>query len=895
MKRISLLFYILLYACLIHAENVPVDKALRVATNYYKQSTDNVSLRSASLNPLSLIYKAESSSMLRSALEGTEYYVFNVENEGGFIIVSGDDCAYPILGYSFEGSFDPDNIPPAMKEWLQMYQDEIAYAVKENIGLPVPDEWQSLDDGSQTQNVTTRKRVAPLCNALWGQGAPYNLQCPTINSALGLVKRKTITGCIATAMAIVMKYHEYPRRGTGSHTHTDNNKWVANFGNTTYLWDKMPLTTREFNTDEKKNAVAELMYHCGVSIDINYGSATGGNIAYIPYALSSYFGYDKQIEAKTKTSHSDSEWKDMIKKELDENRPIIYRGAGSSGGHAFVCDGYDDNYDAFHFNWGWEGNSNNSGSFNGYFRLNTLVPYTTYDYSNEHVMIIGIQPAKTNENYSTLRISDLLGGKGMSKANVNIVEGQSFAVILESIYNPGNTQFKGTIAVALMDSKGIIKEIMGKINTELSPNYFLGDDGITDFDCKITTPISNTDILRVVTSATGKEPWQIVYGGVGITDFLRVSNIDVPTVTTGNYSDLSYTTATIHGKVISDGNAAITEKGFYYTKDPNFTSSIIKVTRNNVNDDFLSLLTGLEKGIKYYYKAYAINSVGTGEGEIKSFTTLDEKGLTEAINELIPKDIQKKITDLGMPIYGGGNPPNINGTYKFAPVIMKATSIKNDFPLRHRFDDITLTFSNQDNNNLTIEFSYTALNEFGEGTGAYIVGENNKFSVFVEVNGTESGQRYKSADIIAGTVTPTGIKDLYYSFFILDDYGDPHNKIVGIGQGRVVYDSDGFSEKTDSRTMSMEQGQGFGSVMSQRNTTDSFPVIEEDVYINYSDGSLFVDSPLSEKISIYSINGSFLHSIQKSIGKTIFDVGALPKGIIIINGESGWTRKIIIQ
>ena len=223
MRKVSLLLLMTLLAYFTYAENIPVEKALQVATTFYMQSSGNVSLRSTRQSPLSLVYKAGKVSMLRSSPKETEYYVFNVENNGGFIIVSGDDRAYPILGYSFDGNFDPDNISPAMKEWLQMYQNEIAYAIKEDLNITTPNQWQVLEKDANLQNIAIQNAVEPLCKAMWGQDDPYNLLCP----------KSSITGCVATAMAIVMKYHEYPMWGTGSHIHTKNNELFVNFGNTT--------------------------------------------------------------------------------------------------------------------------------------------------------------------------------------------------------------------------------------------------------------------------------------------------------------------------------------------------------------------------------------------------------------------------------------------------------------------------------------------------------------------------------------------------------------------------------------------------------------------------------------------------------------------------------------
>jgi hypothetical protein len=185
-----------LFACWMKAENVPAEKAMQVATQYYKQ-LEGISLRRGTDSPLTLAYtaKPESTTMLRSS-NGMDayYYVFNLENSGGFIIVSGDDRACPILGYADRGGFDPDRLPPAMIDWLQMYRKEIE-SVFGNPDMPRAPEWQALENGISLRSGELRSSVAPLCAAEWDQGDPYNRECPLYNN------QRSYAGCGATAIA----------------------------------------------------------------------------------------------------------------------------------------------------------------------------------------------------------------------------------------------------------------------------------------------------------------------------------------------------------------------------------------------------------------------------------------------------------------------------------------------------------------------------------------------------------------------------------------------------------------------------------------------------------------------------------------------------------------------
>jgi hypothetical protein len=292
------------------------------------------------------------------------YYVFNINDNEGFVIIAAEDNVYPILGYSFEGGYEnqPGFDAANFNYWMDNYSNQIIYARENSLEADefISSTWSSL----MKNNPTTKSfdNVDPLLTTLWDQGAYYNALCPSASGGPG---GHVWAGCVATAMGQVMKYHNYPAQGTGSHSYNCEGygNQSANFGATTYNWSSMPNQLYSNN-----NAVATLLFHLGVSVEMQYStSGSGAFSSDARDALVNYFGYSSNAQLLPKASFPIETFENKIKNELNLNRPVYYSGSGNGGGHAFVCDGYQgSNY--FHFNWGW------SGYANGYFYLNNLNP-----------------------------------------------------------------------------------------------------------------------------------------------------------------------------------------------------------------------------------------------------------------------------------------------------------------------------------------------------------------------------------------------------------------------------------------------------------------------------------------------------------------------------------------
>ncbi len=348
------------------AKNVTIQTAQRAAQSFLNSKMEG--------NPqIHLIDFAEKSSF-------PNFYVFG--NERCFVIIAGDDCVHPVLGYSTENSFAADDMPENAYDWLKAYDEEIAYVAERrlNANIEIQVEWDKLLSGKGLFQ-KTRSGVHPLLKTYWNQRAPFNGLCPVDpNHSSGHVA----TGCVATAMAQVMNYWEHPVRGTGSHSymlsnHPEYGELFADFGATIYDWDNMKnhYTTQGY-TDAEALAVAILMFHCGVSIEIGYGDTNGssGYMSDAATALKTYFDYTPNLVFRYKTqnnvvNYNDSLWIEMLKSELNLDRPILYRSSHDDPsipiGHSFVCDGYDEN-DYFHFNWGW------GGKDDGYYQIGDLNP-----------------------------------------------------------------------------------------------------------------------------------------------------------------------------------------------------------------------------------------------------------------------------------------------------------------------------------------------------------------------------------------------------------------------------------------------------------------------------------------------------------------------------------------
>ena len=304
-------------------------------------------------------------------------------------------------------AFVTEDMPSNVKGWLDDYERQILHYRSLGQGRlqSVRDEgsraWVDLLEGSY-DDPPQNTAVSPLLSTTWNQTQYYNNLCP-YNSYLG---ERTVTGCVATAMAQVMKYWNHPATGHGSHSyaHSYYGTLSANFGTTTYAWTSMPAQLTSSSTTAQRTAVATLMYHVGVAMEMNYDVAANGGSGALAYsngdpfepsaenALRTYFKYKSSLRQVSIDDYSNADWSALLMSELNASRPILYSGRDSTGGHCFVCDGYD-NGGQFHINWGW------GGWCDGYYAIGSLNPSSggtggnaSSTFNLKNVAVIGIEP-----------------------------------------------------------------------------------------------------------------------------------------------------------------------------------------------------------------------------------------------------------------------------------------------------------------------------------------------------------------------------------------------------------------------------------------------------------------------------------------------------------------------
>ena len=363
------------------------------------------------------------------------YYVFN-NDAGGFVIIAGDDAVAPVLGYTSTGSFDAENLPDGLKDLLKSYERQIA-ALGDNY----------VANQTATRAAFTGEKL--LKTAEWDQNVPFNKYTPS----------NYVTGCVATAGAIVMKHHRYPAKGTGSHSYTWNGKTLtANFEHT-YDWTSMPAKYDGTN-DAAFDGVARLMADLGVAVEMQYNKdGSGAYIGNLVTALQKHFGYSKLSHLMAIEDVGAEAWNRRLREEIDANRPVLYAASDPArGGHAFVIDGYKD--ESFSVNWGW------GGYCDGFYQIGALNPEsagkpTGDKYNVGQSAVFGMEPSDGTEKVSGMGFLTNVGRLKVLNMNITDVKmGQNGVIFSAPIGNTGDQPFNGEVAVALMNAKGEMREIV---------------------------------------------------------------------------------------------------------------------------------------------------------------------------------------------------------------------------------------------------------------------------------------------------------------------------------------------------------------------------------------------------------------------------------------------------
>ena len=513
-KTLAVLALMMQVVTMASAAPVSVDQARNAAVAFLQQK--QAILRSSGA--------AAIASTLQTADNQGYYYVFNIGNDNGFVIVSGDDRTNPVLGYATEGSFDASRVPVNMQEMLDNYSAQLkALAVMSDV-----DAATMLAAPRRATVVDTRNSIAPMISTKWDQATPYWNHCPQFmnsdNEEDGY--ELAYTGCVATAMSQIMKFYNWPVQCTQtipSYTVTYSTGEMGGYGTfdtdalepIQFDWAHMKDNYNGSEDEVYTDAVSWLMLYAGCAAHMQYGlSASGTSDPYIPKAFNNYFDYDAQLVYRS--DYDQPTWEEMIYQELAAGRPMIYNGrAGSGGGHSFVCDGYEYG-DYYHINWGW------GGMGNGYFVLSVLNPHaagigassSAEGYNIDQTAIIGIKPGYTGTSGDIDHVTTVFNmyssnNKEYERYNgvFRLTKSKQIRVTWEDHIDDG-TKYK--TGIALYDANGNMVELIASNTYYTASGYtdqwpYSNSSTVYTFGQGIT---SGTYKILPVSQAQGSNDWK---------------------------------------------------------------------------------------------------------------------------------------------------------------------------------------------------------------------------------------------------------------------------------------------------------------------------------------------------------------------------------------------------
>jgi len=833
--------------------NIDQRTATIVAQNYFNFISNG---QVANLN-LSFTKKLDDGSPL--------YFAFNNLNNQGFIIISGDNAAIPILAYALNGNFNAENMHSSIESWLQTYVLELEYIKKNNIA-PSQAVSKMWDDYIQNKFATNSQRVkvAPLCKAIWNQSPYFNDSCPFDSTA----SLNCVAGCPATAMATILKYHKHPSQGAGStsYKHPKYGNQASNFSNYKYKWDLMPDTL-----STKNDEIARLIYHIGVAVEMQYSAKSSGSYMIetsktpknnCQYAYKNYFGYDEtSLKGLRRSAYEDTAWIKLLKLELDEKRPIQYAGFGG-GGHTFVCDGYDDN-DMFHMNWGW------GGVYDGYFTLNSLSPGKggigsgEGHYNNYQQALIGIKP-KDN----VLTTAPIFGIRLDTSISISplVINDNSSVTVTTKVKFGGMDSLKTDLAAILFTKEGDLIDYIQILEGQV-------------FKTGISTPISFTsnaiDALQgnyevgIYSSQATDSTWYLIDPN----NFVN----PVPLKVTGK--PLSLKLANNIGKP----SGAVTVKNDF---------SFMVDIKNDSTEEF------------------------SGEVVLELYDFDGE--LIETINSTQPVVIPAKSALKGIEFKKNNNTLD-PGTYN-AAILASYDQSSNDILSNDQYDNpVTLQIIEEplledkfERNNSSTEAYVVPLNfvndlAFSSTAGSNLHNENDYD--YYKIN-LPAGFKYSvHADVHDEVYSPMGVEyncDVYFSYDLgsgeSDFYDDTLTQIIVLNNGGdIIFKvSPYFVGFNGTYLLNLKISRSKINSLSKESSgemVDLFPNPASDqLYIKLMDktssiSEIAVKNQLGESISVMAIN--------KNEEVTVLNTALLPTGIYFLqiksNGKSAVNKKFIIN
>ena len=622
MKKIFTLVMLLLVVLTGSAQPISRQEAMKRAIQFLQSSPAQGSTRRA---------MTATPQLNEVATDMSHLYVFNVDG-GGYVIASGDERAVSVLGYSTNGTINWQRMPENMRSWLHSYDEAIAK-------LPQRTTTTTTTQPSAISQRASRAVIKPLLTTAWNQSPLYNDDCPAYNGQVAKYKGlQSMTGCTATAMAQVMNYHKWPQAATNDIPAYDYQ--VDNLQSKlteTFHLDALPAVTFDWNnmrdrylklnmeshdfdilpdvTPAQRKAVSTLMRYCGQSIKMSYSPEVSLQYVHIvALALTTYFGYDNGVRCVSRNEHTIDQWEDLIYSELAANRPVIYNGSSNTAGHTFVCDGYD-GQGMFHFNWGWEGESDN------YFSLSVLDPYSydkyvvaDSDYNQFQMAIVGVQ--KPQEGTVPTSVEPILALNSIPMVGV---KNGNYVLSLAFIYF-GLTQPTATIEIELFEK---LQDGQWKQFTDNSEPLNMETAVSRSYSYEFPTSSNETDAvhdLYIKTRYKGTSEWkqisrsciryEVKNGRVTLIPQpeLNASNFDLKdgkvTRGTGNVKSANEITLTIENKGGEfTGSFALTP---YYVGNDDFETAYKTIKSPDYNNDYPQYET-LSTGV--YLRANSITPV----------------------------------------------------------------------------------------------------------------------------------------------------------------------------------------------------------------------------------------------------------------------------------------------
>lgn len=455
MKKTILLITTVFIAAVCYSKEIPLEDAYKIAGRFF-----GIESETKGDGMLRMVWDGKGLAS-RSVTDSPAFYVFVRTDAEGFVIVSGDDAVRPVLAWSGDGFFDPDDIPSNALWWFDAVEEQVAYLRQTSAAsCPV----KSVED----------TEVLYYQTAEWDQNEPYNMECPRDNS-----NNQCITGCVATSMAIVMHQRRWPDAGTGTIPAYQTSKAIEvkeRMLGEKYDWENLPFTdASDIRTQwsmEQKKEVARIMADCGAAIGAEYGvSATSASEARAVQALMEYMKYDRSAYLDRRGYYSDEEWFGMLKDELFSNGAVLYSANNDEGGHAFVIDGYSSD-GLFHVNWGW------GGSGNAYYYLFDMNPSGSV-YATDHNMIVNLKPDEGGKPVERIQFycTETSEGqvlKGLYVEETDQVTGLPAMITLGCFWNTGMETYSGEFRLGVFDrDMNLIQELWTRPVSEIHPSSYL--------------------------------------------------------------------------------------------------------------------------------------------------------------------------------------------------------------------------------------------------------------------------------------------------------------------------------------------------------------------------------------------------------------------------------------